>query len=183
MVAGAARHFQFGVLPVVYRPENVFPAVDWARAHRGYIRQELFKHGGLLFRGFDLPTVDAFEQFVGEIGGGLLEYKERSSPRLRVGGRVYTSTEYPADQQIFLHNENSYQRTFPKVIGFYCVTPAAKGGETPLADVRNVYQKIPSSIREKFERKRVMYVRNFGEGMGLSWQDVFQTKDRAEAIR
>jgi len=36
-------------------------------------------------------------------------------------------------------------------------------------------KKIDNSIKEKFERNRIMYVRNYISGIDLSWQDVFQT--------
>ena len=35
-------------------------------------------------------------------------------------------------------------------------------------------------MREEFQRKRIMYVRNYGDGMGLPWQTVFQSEDRGE---
>jgi alpha-ketoglutarate-dependent taurine dioxygenase len=78
-----------------------------------------------------------------------------------------------------LHNENSYQHTFPLKVFFYCDTPAIHGGETPIADVRKVFQRIAPEIREKFITKGIMYVRNFEEGLGLNWQTVFQTTDKA----
>jgi hypothetical protein len=41
-----------------------------------------------------------------------------------------------------------------------------------------VLQLIPLEIRELFRRKKVRYVRSYGEGVGLPWQDVFQTGDK-----
>ncbi|MER6626321.1 TauD/TfdA family dioxygenase, partial [Streptomyces sp. NPDC000931] len=35
-------------------------------------------------------------------------------------------------------------------------------------------------VRERFERDGVLYVRNFVAGVDLSWQEVFQTEDRAQ---
>ncbi len=62
---------------------------------------------------------------------------------------------------------------------FFSMQVADEGGETPIADSRKVYQRIPAEIRECFERKGLMYVRNYGTGLDLSWQDVFQTTSRA----
>lgn len=176
--------FRDQALPLVIRPamEGV-DLLHWTGLNRTLLREKLHVHGGLLFRGFALEGVGGFEQFMKAVWGELLEYRERSSPRSKVAEKIYTSTEYPADQRIFLHNENSYQRVFPLQICFFCVTPAAHGGETPLADVRKVYQRIPAEVRAKFEARKVMYVRNFGEGFGLSWQTVFQTEDKAEVER
>ena len=66
----------------------------------------------------------------------MLDYSYRSTPRTLVNGKIYTSTEYPAEQFIPLHNEMSYARDWAMKIWFYCIKPAAKDGETPIADSR-----------------------------------------------
>jgi alpha-ketoglutarate-dependent taurine dioxygenase len=153
---------------------------DWSIAHRAVIDRTLATTGGVLFRGFDVPDADTFRAFVTEMAPELLEYKERSTPRTEVGGRIYTSTEYPADQHIALHNEFSYAYTWPLRIAFFALKPADEGGETPIADSRKVYASIAPDVRERFASRGVMYVRNYGTGVDLSWQDAFQTEDRAE---
>ncbi len=163
--------------------ESCTPGVDllaWARESQGYIERNLLDRGGILFRGFGPQSPATFEGFINVVSGEALEYRERSSPRSAVAGNIYTSTEHPPDQHIFLHNENSYAGTWPLKVFFCCVTAAQKGGETPICDVRRVYQRIPTNIRERFEHKGVMYVRNFSNSIGLSWKTVFQTEDRAK---
>ncbi len=153
---------------------------DWAGNNRGFIKQRLQRHGGILFRGFDLSSVDEFELLLRSLTGELLEYSYRSTPRTQVSGRIYTSTEYPAHQTIPLHNEMSYTRQWPMILGFFCVEVALDGGETPIADSRKVFNLIDPAIRDRFASKQVMYVRNYGEALDLSWQNVFQTEDREE---
>ena len=51
---------------------------------------------------------------------------------------MYTSTEYPADQSISLHNELSYAHRWPEKLFFFCQTEPQRGGETPLADSRRI---------------------------------------------
>lgn len=155
-------------------PERV-DITTWAARNRDFIETQLLHHGGILFRGFEITTPEAFEQLCRAISTELLEYNERSSPRTQVSPNVYTSTDYPANQSIFLHNENSYQRTFPQKIFFFCLTPAASGGETPIADCRKVFQRINPKVRERFIEKGWKYVRNVGDGLGLPWQTIFQT--------
>jgi hypothetical protein len=46
--------------------------------------------------------------------------------------------------------------------------------------VRRIYRAIPEEVRRPFEEKGYMYVRNFGDGFGLSWQEAFQTDDPAQ---
>lgn len=167
-----------GPLPRVYEATsaNVHLAT-WAAANRQEIETEVDRHGGVLFRGFKVKSVEDFEEFVDAASGAPLRYSERSSPRSQVSGRIYTSTDYPPEHPIFLHNEQSYNLTFPLRIVFYCVTKAAERGETPIADSRQVLAKLDPAVRQRFVDKGYMYVRNFGDGFGLTWQEAFQTED------
>ena len=154
--------------------------VLWARQNRALIDDLLLESGGILFRGFRVNGVAHFERFIVEgFGRDPLSYKNRSTPRSAVRGHIYTSTEYPADQHICLHNENSYTRAWAERIFFHCVKPSETGGETPVADSRKVYERIAPAVRERFDRHGVMYVRNY-DGLDLPWQSVFQTQDRNE---
>ncbi len=170
-----------GTLPIVIRPavEGVNLAA-WAKSNRDFIDSHLFKYGAMLFRDFKIDTSSELEQFILAISGSMMEYRERSSPRSHVSGNVYTSTDYPANQSIFLHNENSYAYAWPMKIFFFCLQPARSGGETPIADCRKIFQRIDSDIRQRFIEKRVLYVRNFSEGLSLPWETVFQTSDRSQ---
>jgi amino acid adenylation domain-containing protein/non-ribosomal peptide synthase protein (TIGR01720 family) len=166
-------------LPLVIRPER--EGLDlgaWAARNRRFLEYHLVRHGGLLFRGFGLGTVDEFQQTVRTMSDGLLDYTFRSTPRQQVSGKVYSSTEFPAELPIPLHNEMSYTRSWPLKIWFFCARAPESGGETPIADSRRVFARLDPRLREEFARKRVMYVRNYGSGMDLPWQEVFQTDDR-----
>ena len=166
-------------LPLVISPASeTLELPVWAAAHRELIATRLAQPGGILFRGFGIKSEAELEQVVEAVSGGLLEYTYRSTPRKQIAGNVYSSTEYPADQSIPLHNEMSYTRNWPLKIFFCCLKAAQQGGETPIADSRSVYQRIDPKIREQFATKQVMYVRTYGGGFDLPWQEVFQTEDR-----
>lgn len=168
-------------LPLVIRPtQEGIDFVEWAAKHLELVRSLLLKHGGLLFRSFNVGSPEVFERFVHVVCGESLGYRERSSPRSQVSGHIYTSTEHPANQSIFLHNEQSYNNIFPRLISFCCLTPARQGGETPIADCRGVYNRLDTAIVDRFAERHYMYVRNFGDGFGLSWQEAFQTENRSE---
>lgn len=141
------------------------------------IEAALANVGGVLLRGFEVPSVDAFREFAASFGQPLLSYDFGSTPRTAVGGGVYTSTEYPAHQHIPLHSEQAYTREWAMKIWFHCVTAAASGGETPIADTRAVYRNMPESIRERFA-PGILYVRNYGD-FDVPWQQVFNTEERA----
>jgi amino acid adenylation domain-containing protein len=168
-------------LPLVVQPahDNV-DFYDWVRHNQVFIRTSLLKYGALLFRGFGLATQAAFERFLPSISARLMTYMEGATPRTEVGQNLYTSTEYPADQSIAFHNELTYVTTWPKLIWFHCIQPAESGGETPIADVRRVFERIDPSIRKRFDEKGWMLVRNFGDGVSLPWQRSFHTTDKSE---
>ncbi|HTF67340.1 MAG TPA: TauD/TfdA family dioxygenase [Edaphobacter sp.] len=174
------RFFPSGnTLPLIMEPRSgSVDLSEWLKIHRERVEHELWKYGGILFRNFGIDTVQKLELFANAFGSDLLEYKERSSPRTAVSGKIYTSTDYPPEEPIFLHNENSYQRHWPLKIFFCCIHPASEGGETPVADIRKVFARIDSNTVDKFRKKKVMYTRNFGNKLGLSWEEVFQTNDR-----
>jgi alpha-ketoglutarate-dependent taurine dioxygenase len=148
-----------------------------------WVHAYLPKFGGMLFRGFRVDSTEAFERMVKQVTPDLLGYEFRSTPRSHVANRIYTSTEYPAHQHIPLHNENAYTTEWPMKIWFYCAVAAQEGGMTPIADSRDVFNRIPAKIRNRFIEKKVMYVRNYGNGLDLPWQKVFNTSDRGEVDR
>jgi len=166
--------------PLVVQPnvDNV-NLVTWASCNNNFIKAQLLKYGAILFRGFDGDSATRFEQFARAISPQLIDYSERAAPRKEVGSRIYTSTEYPSDQCIPMHHEMSYSHNWPSKIWFYCQQPAQQRGGTPIASDRAVFNLIARDIKERFVQKKVMYVRNYGEGVDLSWQEAFQTEDRA----
>jgi alpha-ketoglutarate-dependent taurine dioxygenase len=154
--------------------------LEWVQANRQVVLDKLQTVGAVLFRDFTLRTIPIFEEVLTHLSGELVDYSYRSTPRTQVSGKIYTSTAYPAHQTITLHNEMSYSRQWPMMIGFFCVEPSAEGGETPIADSRKVFAQIDPAIREEFVRKQVMYVRNYDDALDLPWREVFQTNSRAE---
>ncbi|NBD17975.1 MAG: TauD/TfdA family dioxygenase [Cyanobacteria bacterium] len=167
-------------LPLVIKPsvEGV-NLIHWTSHHRDWLETKLLQHGGILFRNFAINNPEDLEQLTQAISSDLLSYSYRSTPRTQVKGKIYTSTEYPADRSIPLHNEMSYTRSWPMKIWFACLQPAAEGGETPIADSRKVFQRLDPSLRERFAQQGIMYLRNYSKGLDIPWQEVFQTDDPA----
>jgi alpha-ketoglutarate-dependent taurine dioxygenase len=163
----------------VWRPDSKTTLPDFAECHESDIAAELMTCGAILFRGFHRISDAEFRDILTRFGGPALEYSERSSPRKQLSDRVYSSTEYAADQEIFFHNENSYQVAWPKILGFMCREPADSGGETLIADCRSVLAGMDHEILAEFASHGWAYVRNFYPGLGLPWQEVFGTADRS----
>ncbi|MEP0858568.1 amino acid adenylation domain-containing protein [Trichocoleus sp. DQ-U1] len=164
--------------PLVLKPAvNEVDIVDWAKNSQEFIQTKLLQHGGILFRGFNEPLVSVFEQFAQAICPQLFgEYGDL--PREGVSGQVYGSTPYPADKAILFHNESSHLHRWPLKIWFFCVKAAQQGGETPIIDCRKVYQLLDSQLKERFAEKQIMYVRNYTNGLDVSWQEFFRTTDK-----
>jgi len=167
------------LLPLVMEPaSDQVDLADWIANNRAHIETKALKHGGILFRGFGLTSAADFERAAGSICSELFsEYGDL--PREDAGGRVYKSTPYPENQSILYHNESSHLGSWPSKINFFCVTVAKEGGATPIVDCRKVYQGLDTRIRDQFEQKGLMYIRNFCEGLDVSWQHFFGTEDRA----
>ena len=108
--------------PLVVRPlVDGLDLITWAEKNRAFLESNLYQYGAILFRDFDGSSTDYFERFIQTISGPSLNYTYRSTPRERVGGNIFTSTEYPPDMPIFLHNENSYSRNWAMKLFFLCV--------------------------------------------------------------
>jgi Taurine catabolism dioxygenase TauD, TfdA family len=155
----------------------------WA-ARRDEIDALLLKYGAIVFKGFHVDTSEKFNDFMRGLPLALGTYVDGNSPRTKLTDAVYTSTEYPPELPISLHNELSYSDSWPARLYFSCVVAATTGGSTTIADSRQILAKMPSRIVDEFDRKGVMYVRNLqgndGMGIGKSWQETFETNSTAE---
>ena len=170
-------------LPLILRPaSDDVDLRDWLEYCRPWVEAKLHVHGAVLFRGFGIGSIGGFEQCARAESGELFaEYGDL--PREAEAGQVYQSTPYPANKTILFHNESSHLARWPLRQFFYCVQPAAEGGATPIVDCRAIYQALPPTIRDAFAAKQLLYVRNFTDGLDVSWQEFFKTADRAAVER
>jgi len=166
------------ILPFVIKPNvDDLNIIEWVKSNRDFIETNLLHNGAILFRDFGFNSVVEFENFAEAICPGLFgEYGDL--PREGVSGKVYGSTPYPQEQAILFHNESSHMHCWPNKIWFFCVQPAQQGGETPIVDCRKVFKLLAPKLRERFEQKQLMYVRNYTDGLDVSWQDFFHTTDK-----
>ncbi|WP_214102981.1 TauD/TfdA family dioxygenase [Acrocarpospora catenulata] len=151
----------------------------------GYLRANpvddlLVQEKALVFRGFGV-TEETLDAPMDLLLPNRLAYVHGNSPRTKVGQNLYTSTEYPAEYTISMHNELSYAAAWPSRLMFFCAQAAATGGATPVVDGVRWLESLDPRVREDFA-KGVRYTQNLHGGMGLgkSWQDTFETEDRAE---
>lgn len=186
--------------PLVVQPkENTFSCSMWMeyiRQHQSVFKEKLLKHGGILFRGFPFQTVDDFAAFLDVVGlGSCVDYVGGDSPRNKVKGSIYTSTEAPPSFKIPLHNELSFVKFFPSYIFFFCETASETGGETMIADCRKVFQSIDSQVKARFSEKQLKYVSRYYCKSKLmdfinkiqrghkTWVEVFETTSKKDVER
>ncbi len=170
-------------LPLVIEPLlGDLDPVHWALQARPWINEQLRTHGGLLFRGFDLPDAVAFEQFAQAIEPDL-HGTYGDLPKNTSGKNIYHSTPYPEQHMILFHNESSHLPQWPRKQWFYCEIPAPRGGCTPIVDCRQVLARLPQDIVERLKAKGLLYVRHFTDKLDVRWQDFFKTELREEVER
>jgi alpha-ketoglutarate-dependent taurine dioxygenase len=153
--------------------------------HQDWLETLLCHYGAILFRNFEVSDQAKFESIMARFKHRLADYVGGNSPRTKVAANVYTSTEYPADCFLPMHNELSYTASWPRKLFFCCIVQPGEGGQTPLLDSRVLLQDLPYALVEEFRRKGIRYVRNLhgGVGFGKSWQDTFETSQRADVER
>ncbi|MCX4489707.1 TauD/TfdA family dioxygenase [Streptomyces anulatus] len=167
-----------GTRLVRVRPQHDGDHRAWFTANTEAFRSAMYEHAAVMVKDCGIVEQSELAVLAEEISGRTLEYNERSTPRSRVTGKVYTSTEYPADQSIPQHNESAYSENWPHNVFFFCALAARTGGETPVADSAAVLERLPADLVRRFEEKGVVYTRTYRTGMGLSWQEGFQTDDK-----
>jgi alpha-ketoglutarate-dependent taurine dioxygenase len=172
-----------GLLPALLTPSRSgVDLASWGRAHRSEVEALLARYGAVLFRGFGIASLETFSASAGSLVDALFgDYGDL--PREGGAESVFSSTPYPADLEIHFHNESAHMAQWPMRIFFHCAIAAETGGETPIIDCRALLDQLDPGIIEEFERKGLTYVRNFGKGIDVSWQDFFGTTDEAEVER
>jgi alpha-ketoglutarate-dependent taurine dioxygenase len=167
-----------GSFPALIHPGTGTPDWgSWVAGHRGMLEERLDQHGALLFRGFGMASGSDFQR------GALrlcprLDQNYGDLPKESEGDFIYRSTPYPADRSILFHNEASHTPRWPMRQFFYCVQRSPHGGNTPIVDCRRLYAALDPALRAEFERRQLRYVRNFIDGLDVSWQRFFGTEVR-----
>jgi alpha-ketoglutarate-dependent taurine dioxygenase len=153
--------------------------VQWQLDNSATLDALMAQHGALLFRDCGVQSTDSFSSYMSCLGKKQLDYVDGNSPRTRVKDNVYTSTEFPSEYAISMHNELSYSNQWPAHLYFCCVVPPLQNGHTRLADCRKVWSQLDDDLVAKFAQHGVRYTRflHGGMGVGPSWQQTFETED------
>lgn len=184
-------------LPLLCEPANgkgrKEDLLDMLKNDNRSFKELLLKHGGLLFRNFSLENAQDFADVMAALNTGKgINYIGGDSPRDKIKGNIYTSTEAPPSVKIPLHNELSFVKNYPRHIYFFCEIPPVEKGETIIGDARRIYQSIDPEVRKRFTQRKLKYVSRYYYKSGLmswinklqrchkTWIDVFETENKKE---
>ncbi|MEA5565013.1 TauD/TfdA family dioxygenase [Anabaena sp. UHCC 0399] len=161
--------------------------VSWLSEERRSLEKELQRKGAILLRGFKaIQGAEAFETVISAFSSQNATDEGSTSPRTLVQNQIYTSTNAPSYLPIELHQERSFHTEFPDKIAFFCDVAPSQDGETPIADMRAVYQALPLSLIKRFEEKgiklrRRLPTKNWTRNKAvITWQETFDTDNRHE---
>ena len=182
-----------GALPLFVEPRQS-PSLAWLAAwlteHRNWLRERLALNGALLLRGFAVESAADFELIARAVDEELKTEYLGTSPRRAIEGttHIFSASELPPFYPIPQHAEMTFTTNPPRHLFFCCLeAPATGSGETPLVDLRKVYEDLEPGLRERFEQGGLRIVRNYAppaRSKGLnpwqlkSWPDMFETDDR-----
>ncbi len=158
--------------------------IDKIGANAAVLEDLVHRAGAVVLRGFPVSTVAGFRSVCATVSPDLRNYVGGDSPRHGLADQVYNATEYPSAEEVLLHNELSYAAWSPNRVYFGCLLPAQTGGETHIADGREIYRRLNADVRDRFENRGVTYLQHLWDaddaaGPGKSWQETFETTDRS----
>ncbi|MER6028250.1 TauD/TfdA family dioxygenase [Streptomyces sp. NPDC001851] len=142
----------------------------------GTVRTLLARHGAVLVRGLGLTVPADLAAAARALGVVGVPEREGFTSRGDLGGGVYTSSEWPADEPMCMHHELSYAAEVPGIALFGCLTAPERGGATGVADAEAVLAALPADVVDRFERHGWLLTRTYRE-VGISWAESFGTDD------
>ncbi len=183
--------FPTATFPLVLQPrlnlhvQNISIS-QWAADARIWLDDVLHKHGAILLRGLPLASADDFNHFIGGLGIPTMGYESGTALRDAVTSQVMTASYEPPEVSMEPHNEMAYTSIYPSKILFFCETPPACGGETPIADGRQCTQLLDPDLRHKVTQTGLKYLRHLPDRRSeafASWQHTFYTDDKEDVKR
>ncbi|KAI5479259.1 hypothetical protein MNV49_003954 [Pseudohyphozyma bogoriensis] len=121
-------------------------------AHSGRLTELLKEHGAVLFRGFGHASAETFSRLViaAERGRNNTPYEQvgLAGKRSEQAPEVFTANEGPQSQRFYQHNEYARYTRFPGFIHFYCAVAPLEGGESPIANSLELFERVSAELPE-----------------------------------
>jgi hypothetical protein len=182
-------------LPLVITPRwnsSKLFIVDWCRENRVWLDAMLLKYGAILIRGFSLETPADMQEAIQAYHDNLNNTYRGTSPRRLMEGTdyVFSAAEVPVNYPIAQHIEMSFLDAPPRQLFFGCIKQSdAVGGETALADFRQVYRDLDMDLKKKLLDQGIRYQRThkkvgsyytYDVADMLGWPELFGTDDKEQ---
>lgn len=173
---------------------------EWLVQNDDWFAKHIAEYGGVLLRGFQIPTVYDFDDLIGQLhrdvnGTGIYL---GTAPRVRVPNTRFVSTasEIPRIFSIPTHLELCFTPHPPPRLYFFAEQPnPPPGGQTPFTDFRQVWRDMPEELKERLITRGMVYQRRYYNArpkmrfrtrkawntdvmQHKSWQDMYETSNR-----
>lgn len=196
------RPFPIALAPDAAAKANGLQLSGWVRANRAGLLHLVASHGAVLLRGWDgsgggdpalassePPSANDFSDAVHALNLTDFEAACSAAPRTAVAPAVFTANEAPPNELIPMHHEMAQCPTQPAFVIFFCETPPAAGGATPIVPSAHIARYLrarhPNAASALAERG-VRYVRTMpvkddpSSPIGRSWRSTFQVETEGE---
>ncbi len=150
----------------------------WTGEHREALLAAVTEHGSVTIRGLGLRDAADVSATAAALAGDLVVEREAFASRQTFADGIYSSSEWPSNQQMCMHHELSYRLKAPGLMLFGCLAAPSDGGSIGLADSRAVLRTLPNELVERFDEEGWILARNYTDEIGLSVADAFGTDDR-----
>lgn len=117
------------------------------------LQQLLKQHGLVLIRGHSI-NVESFKSFSDLF---CREFVPHLNLQREFLGDQTMMLVSPGSDHFFAHAEMAYSPMRPEVAFFFCVQPAATGGETTICDGIEVLKRLNPKTRQVFEKNSLLY--------------------------
>ncbi|SDO68924.1 TauD/TfdA family dioxygenase [Pseudomonas jinjuensis] len=184
------------VEPASERLKNDFAAFKaWFVGHEKPLQDLLHTYGALRFRGFPIHGSEDFAAMMAHYPNADMGYTGGGTPRAALAGKVFEATRFPKHIRLPLHQEMSYLKHWPLMVGFYCHVAATEGGATDIGSIARLESLLEPSFLERIRKHGLIYKRNFRDkylesddklhpdlvSLHRPWQEAFFTESKEEA--
>lgn len=163
----------------------------WLAEHAEAFDRVLAEAGAVVLRGFPIRSTDDFQTIAKHLPPLEMGYAGGNAPREAVKGNVMESTRADPSVLIYLHQEMAYNPQYPTKIAFLCNVASETGGETIVADVREIERRLPPELAKGVKERGLRYIRNFRapdrstgnpdiDTFHNTWTGAFKTEDKDE---
>mmetsp|Transcript_42912 Transcript_42912/g.115512 ORF Transcript_42912/g.115512 Transcript_42912/m.115512 type:complete len:292 (-) Transcript_42912:506-1381(-) len=162
----------------------------WVAAHKETLLQLSLSHGAVLLRGFPVPDAEAFGRSCEGLDLAMTTMEGSAAPRTNIyKDIVFTSNEAPPSEKIPFHHEMAQTAHPPNYVLFFCETPAATGGETPIIlseEVAEYLEVNHPGLANDLETHGVKYQRTMPADddpespIGKGWRSTFNVQTEEE---